>query len=286
MRIAVASGKGGTGKTLVSTNLAWILDQSGCRVAYMDCDVEAPNGHLYLHPGWTGERRFTVTVPALRGETCSGCGACQEACAFNAIIALPDRVMLFPELCHGCGGCLLACGEEALVEVEREIGTLRRGRSGGVGFWDGVLDVGEAKAPPLIEGLLREAAPQGASAGELVIIDSPPGTSCSAVAVVRGAGRVLLVTEPTPFGLHDLRLAVGLCRAVGRPVGVVINRCDIGDGETRRWLKQEAVPVIAEIPYSREVAGAYAAGELAARSVPSFRESLARVARKILGWQR
>jgi MinD superfamily P-loop ATPase len=285
MRIAVASGKGGTGKTLVSTNLAQILVQSGRRVTYVDCDVEAPNGHLYLHPRWSSERRFSVPIPALRGATCSGCGACQEACAFNAIIALPDQVMLFPELCHGCGGCLLACDEDVLVEVEREIGTLRCGDGDGVNFRDGVLDVGEAKAPPLIEGLLRDAAPDGGQDGVCVIIDAPPGTSCSAVAVARGADRVLLVTEPTPFGLHDLKLAVGMCRAVGRPVGVVINRCDIGDHETASWLRRESIPIFAEIPYLPEVAAAYASGELAAMSVPSFRQALVPLEQALSGWQ-
>jgi MinD superfamily P-loop ATPase len=284
MRLAVASGKGGTGKTIVATNLAWLLDRSGHRVTYVDSDVEAPNGHLYLHPEWTGEHRFTVPVPALRSKTCSGCGDCQRACAFNAIIALPDRVMLFPELCHGCGGCLLACEADELVEVEREVGTLRSGKSGGVDFRDGVLDVGEAKAPPLIEGLLRDAAPESTPAGDLVIIDAPPGTSCSAVAVARGADLVLLVTEPTPFGLHDLELAVGMCRAVERPVCAVINRSDIGDDESSRWIQRESIPLLAEIPYSHEVAAAYSSGELAARVVPSFRQSVAQIARAVLEW--
>jgi MinD superfamily P-loop ATPase len=282
MRVAVASGKGGTGKTLVSTNLAWLLAATGREVAYVDTDVEAPNGHLYLHPGWREQRRLSVAIPALRDGSCTGCGACQAACAFHAIIALPDRVLLFPELCHGCGGCVLACEERALMETTREIGTLRRGQSQAIAFWDAVLDVGEAKAPPLIRGLLDTAARGNGHAAELVILDAPPGTSCSPITVVQDADLVLLVTEPTPFGLHDLKLAVGMCRAVGRPVAAVVNRSDLGDREVQRWLGREQIPLLAEIPFSEKVAAAYARGELAARAVPSLALTLARVARVVL----
>ena len=282
MRLAVASGKGGTGKTLLSTNLAWMLAREGHAVTYLDCDVEAPNGHLYLKPAWLNSRRLSVPVPTLRQPTCSGCGACQEACAFNAMITLPDRVLLFPELCHGCGACLLACPEEALVEGQREIGALRRGRAGDLDFRDGLLDIGEAKAPPLIEGLLQEVPPRAGRSGGLVIMDAPPGTSCSAVTVARHADLVLLVTEPTPFGLNDFRLAMEMCGAVGRPVIAVINRADLGDGEVRRWIQGKGVPLAAEIPYSREVAAAYASGKLAAREALSFLPALARVAASVL----
>jgi len=282
MRLAVASGKGGTGKTLVSTSLAWLLAEAGHGVTYVDTDVEAPNGHLYLHPLWEREERFAVKVPRLRQDTCSGCGNCQIACAFNAIISLPDRVMVFAELCHACGGCLLACQEEALIEVPREIGTLRRGQSGDIVFWDAVLDVGEAKAPPLIRGLLDAQAATSLAVGEVVIIDAPPGTSCSPITVVQDADLVLLVTEPTPFGLHDLELAVEMCRAVNRPVVAIINRSDLGDRQVHHWLEREAIPLVAEIPYSSEVAAAYAAGELAARSVPALRRSLEQVAAQLL----
>ena len=283
MRLAVASGKGGTGKTIVSTNLAWLLAGEGERVTYVDADVEAPNGHLFLHPEWLRETAYSVPVPSLRGDTCSGCRACQEVCAFNAIITLPDRVMVFPELCHACGACLMACEERALVETGREVGTVRCGRSGGVQVWDAVLNVGEARAPPLIRGLLDAEAADGPSDEGLVIVDAPPGTSCSAVTVVQDADLVLLVTEPTPFGLHDLELAVAMCRALGRPVHALINRSDVGDGDVRAWLDQELIPLAAEIPFSHEVASSYARGELAARALPPFRRALTHVAWQVLG---
>ena len=282
MRLAVASGKGGTGKTLVATNLAWHLADSGRAVTFVDTDVEAPNGHLFLHPRDLVESRLTVPFPVLRDGACSGCGECQEACAFNAIIALPDRVMVFPELCHACGGCLLACGEQALTETQREMGTLRRGHGSGVAFWDAVLDVGEAKAPPLIKGLLDAMDTEERTDDELVIMDAPPGISCNAVTTVRGADRVLLVTEPTPFGLHDLELAVAMCRTLDLPVAAVINRSDVGDGQVRGWLEQESIPLLAEIPLSREVAGAYVNGDLAARVVPSFHQRVEEVARSVM----
>jgi MinD superfamily P-loop ATPase len=281
MRLAVASGKGGTGKTLVATNLAWCLAEAGRDVMYVDADVEAPNGHLFLHPEGVKEARFTVGVPALREGTCSGCGDCQEACAFNAILALKDRVMVFPELCHSCGACLLSCGEEALVEQHREVGTLRRGTSGGIGFWSAVLDIGEAKAPPLIQGLLQDVAVESLANDRVVILDAPPGTSCSAMSVVRGADQVVLVTEPTPFGLHDLELAVQMCRALEKPVTAIINRSDLGDGEVLAWLEEESVPLLAEIPFSPELAAAYAEGELAARRLPFLRRALDGVARAV-----
>ena len=280
VRVAVASGKGGTGKTLVSTNLAWMLARGGgSTVTYVDTDVEAPNGHLYLHPTWQRETRFTVEVPALRTPTCSGCTACQQACAFSAIIALPQSVMVFPELCHSCGGCVLACEEGALHTVDREVGTLRSGRSGRLDVWDAVLDVGEAKAPPLIDGLLDTVDRRGAAGPR--VVDAPPGTSCSAITVVRQADHVLLVTEPTPFGLHDLKLAVAMCRAVGRPVSVVINRSDLGDDAVRRWLDKEGLPVLAEIPFSTDIARCYAEGTLAAAEVAPFRRALEPVVRTL-----
>lgn len=278
MRVAIASGKGGTGKTLIATNLAWHLARQGAQVTYVDTDVEAPNGHLFLHPDEVEETRFVVPIPALRQGTCSGCGACQEICAFNAILSLKDRVMVFPELCHSCGACLLSCKDFALTEVGREVGTLRRGTAEpGIRFWSAALDVGEAKATPLIAGLLERMA-----ASAVTIIDAPPGTSCSATAVVRAADHVLLVTEPTPFGLHDLELAVLLCRALGRPVSALINRADLGDRRVHDWLEEQSIPLLAELPFSREVAAAYARGELAARTVEELRRPLDRVANLVL----
>jgi MinD superfamily P-loop ATPase len=283
VRIAVASGKGGTGKTLVSTSLAWHWSREGRRVTYLDADVEEPNGHLLLHPEVARRERFGVPVPVLRGETCSGCGECQRFCAYNAIIALPDRVMLFPELCHSCGGCLLACPDDELIEVPRETGSLAFGDTPGessVAFASGTLDVGEAMATPLISGLVRSAPTEG-----IVVVDAPPGTSCSAMEAVGEADMLLLVTEPTPFGLHDLKLAVEMGRDLDRPLTALLNRSDLGDDRVRRYLDEEWIPVLAEIPFLEDVARAYSRGEIAAEMSPLFGEFIAGVAGKLALWE-
>lgn len=271
MRIAIASGKGGTGKTLLATNLAWLVaSRGGSAAVYADADVEEPNGHLFLPVETSGTERFAVPVPETVEGRCTGCGACQEACAFHAIMALKDYVVVFPELCHSCGACLRACPEDALVERERELGELRRGTAGEVGFLSGTLDVGEARATPLVEGVV-DALPDL----PLQIVDSPPGTSCSAMAAVRTVDRVVLVTEPTPFGLHDLELAVYMSRAFGRPVSAVLNRADLGDAEAvRAFLRREEVPLVAEIPFERAIAHAYAEGKLAVEVSPALQAAV------------
>jgi MinD superfamily P-loop ATPase len=263
-RIAIASGKGGTGKTLVSTSLAWLLARDGQRVSYVDADVEEPNGHLFLHPEIIDRKRYARPVPELRQETCSGCADCQRFCQFNAILALPDRVMVFPELFSSCGGCVLACPERALGEEAREVGSIEMGRAhteGGkpIGFLAATLDVGEARATPLIAGLLNRIGDPG-----IVLIDAPPGTSCNVMEIVRAVDLVVLVTEPTPFGLHDLKLAVKMTRTLGKPVTAVVNRSDLGDEETRRYLASQRIETVAEIPFRPEVAEAYAQGRIAA----------------------
>jgi MinD superfamily P-loop ATPase len=281
MKIAVASGKGGTGKTLVSTGLAWLLARQGCRVAYVDADVEEPNGHLFLRPDIANSARFTRPVPRLAKETCSGCGECQRFCRFNAILALPNKVLVFDELCSSCGGCVLSCPENSLVESPREIGTVDTGEARVDGnhslrFTAATLDVGEARATPLIRGLLDRIENEPA-----VVIDAPPGTSCSVMEIVRDANLVILVTEPTPFGLHDLRLAVEMTRAFHKPLLAVINRSDLGNDKTRRYLERQSIELIAEIPYLTEVASAYARGEMAVQSSERFRQLIEPLAARI-----
>lgn len=269
MRIAVASGKGGTGKTLVATNMAWLLAERGVPTAYLDADVEEPNGYLFLGPSWEEERRHTVEVPILANGACSGCGECQDFCVFNALVALDDRILVFPELCHSCGGCVLTCPERALVTSPREVGTVRRGRAGKVTFSDGVLDVGEARAAPLVDAVL-----EGRVNGTIGIVDAPPGTSCPVMAAVRGADLVLLVTEPTPFGLHDLDLAARMCNALKLPVAAVINRSDLGNGDVREYLSAQSIPLFGEIPFDREIASICAKGGMAAREIDHFRNDI------------
>jgi MinD superfamily P-loop ATPase len=274
VRIAVASGKGGTGKTLVSTSLAWLLAQDAHPVAYVDADVEEPNGHLFLHPELSDRQRYARPVPKLIEEKCSGCGECQNFCQFNAIVALRDRIMLFPELCSSCGGCVLACREDVLTEVPREIGTIEAGTACGeegrpIRFLSATLDVGEARATPLIRGLLDRIEDEG-----VVLIDAPPGTSCSVMEIVSAVDLVVMVSEPTPFGLHDLTLAVEMTRALGKPVSAVINRSDLGNGRVQQYLASQQIEVAAEIPFRPEVAKAYAQGQIAAAASPELRSLL------------
>jgi MinD superfamily P-loop ATPase len=279
MRIAVASGKGGTGKTVVSTSLAWHLAQAGEKVAYVDADVEEPNGHLFLHPEIAHSRRFSVVVPALRSGRCTGCGDCQTNCAFNAIVSLPDQVMVFAELCHACGVCQLVCREHYLTEISREIGSIDTGRCGArttLEFRSATLDVGEARATPLIHGLLEELPQEGT-----VVLDAPPGTSCAAMEAVQRADLVLLVTEPTPFGLHDLAIAADMCRALGRPIVAAINRSDLGDDQVRGYLQNERIPILAEIPFMPDVARAYAHGQIAAEQNTDFDDLIGAIAQRL-----
>jgi MinD superfamily P-loop ATPase len=282
MRIAVASGKGGTGKTFVSTNLAWLLAQDGHRTTYVDADVEEPNGHLFLHPQVTERQRYTRPVPELRQASCSGCGECQRFCQFNALVALADRILLFPELCSSCGGCVLTCQESALTEIPRGIGTLEAGTACGddgfpIRFHGATLDVGEARATPLIRGLLDRIEDLG-----IVLIDAPPGTACSVTEIVRDAHLVVLVSEPTPFGLHDLQLAVEMTRALGKPMIAVLNRSDLGHEDVQRYLESEQIEVGAEIPFRPDVAELYAHGRIVAAVDPEIRGLLAPLGRRLV----
>ncbi|MBN1336697.1 MAG: ATP-binding protein [Deltaproteobacteria bacterium] len=273
MRVAFASGKGGTGKTLLSTAFARALaDREPGRVAYVDADVEEPNGHLFLHPEKVTTTRFSVPIPVLVDGRCRGCGACQRFCAWHAIIALRNRVMVLPELCHACGGCIQICPDRALREQMRSIGSLSFGTTGGLAWHSGRLDVGEARSTPLVSAVL-ESAPEGA----LTVVDCPPGTSCPVLAALEGADRVVLVTEPTPFGLHDLDLAIRLCRVLGLPHVAVLNRADLGDGGVRDHLAENDVPLVAEIPFEREIAVAVSEGRIPLADSPALKEAVERL---------
>ena len=269
MRLAIASGKGGTGKTTVATNLAGMASQAGRTVAYVDCDVEEPNGHLFLKPEIDEQRPIEKLTPEIDPTRCTHCGRCAQACRYGAIASLPQQTLVFAELCHACGGCVLACPAGAIREVPRAIGLLRAGHSGGLRFVEGVLNVGEAMAPPAIRAV-KAAAP----AAELTILDAPPGTSCPVIETVRGSDLVLLVTEPTPFGMHDLTLAVEMVRSLQLPMAVIINRAGAGEEHVRGFCAGENIPILAAIPDDRAVAEAYSRGEMASAVVPGFGDRL------------
>jgi len=266
MILAIASGKGGTGKTTVACNLAAALERP---VVLADCDVEEPNAHLFLKPRWDVMIPVTVDVPAIDVEKCILCGACQDLCQFKAIAVLPETVLTFQELCHSCGGCALVCPAEAISWGSRQIGEQRTGRRGPIHFVDGTLRIGEAMAPPLIRAVRQAAADIPDCA--VVLVDAPPGTSCPVVASLWGADYVLLVTEPTPFGLNDLALAVAAVRKMGIPCGLVVNRCDIGDDRIHAFARRENLPILLEIPFERKVAEQYAQGHLLVDVFPEWK---------------
>ena len=276
--IAVASGKGGTGKTILSTNLARICaDRHSLSVQYVDCDVEAPDGHLFLKPDI--RRRITVTqpVPFVDESRCNYCGDCSQFCHFNAIAVLNQRVLVFPELCHGCGGCSKVCAEGAVIERERPIGVIGLGTAGKVAFAQGRLAIGETATVRLIGELRRHVHDS-----DIAILDAPPGTTCPTVASIRNVDAVVLVTEPTAFGLHDLRLAVEMTRTLGIPMGVVVNRVGLGDDRVDEYCQAEGVPIWGRIPDDREVAEAYSRGDLACEAVPSFRSHIEQFAERLI----
>ncbi len=268
MRIAIASGKGGTGKTTVAANLSAILADQGRSPALVDCDVEEPNSHIFLAPAWEREERVMQPVPIVRHEVCLGsdCRRCIESCRFKALIWMGSEVMTFPELCHGCGLCAEVCPADGIGWAEREVGLARNGAGRGVRSYGGLLRVGEPMAVPLIRAVKRMA-----EAEPLQIWDCPPGTACPAVASLRDSDFVLLVTEPTAFGLHDLTLAVALVRGMKLPFGVVLNRAGMGDERVERYLEKEGVALLARLPHSREAARAGADGRLLVEALPPMR---------------
>ena len=262
--IAIASGKGGTGKTTAAVNLAAV---AAFPVTLLDCDVEEPNVHLFIKPEWEHRERHTVLVPSFDLEKCTACGDCREKCRFNAIVIINDEPKVFAELCHSCGVCSLICPEGAIAETPREIGTVESGRWKHVTFAHGILDVSEAQSPPLMARVKEFSSEDG-----LTIIDCPPGTACPAVESVRGSDYVLLVTEPTPFGLNDLILAVEMTRALNIPFGILLNRADVGDDAVRDYCGRENIPILLEIPFDRELAVVCSGGDIAVEALPKYRE--------------
>ena len=265
MQITIASGKGGTGKTTIAVNLALSIEGS---VRLLDCDVEEPNCHIFLKPDIRYRETLGVPIPMVDKDTCRLCGKCGLICRYNAIACLKSGVLVFPELCHGCGGCTLVCPVGAITEGSREIGVLETGKAGKIDFVHGRLRVGEAMSPPLIRAVKKHALPD-----RINIIDSPPGTSCPVIAALKDSDFIVLVTEPTPFGLHDLTLAVETVREMGRPFGVVINRADVGDERVHDYCETEGIELLLEIPDDRRIAEAYSRGQTMVEALPEMRQS-------------
>jgi len=274
MIISVASGKGGTGKTTIATSLALSLG----KVQFLDCDVEEPNAHIFLKPQINKRISVGIPVPEVDKSKCTYCGKCAEVCEFNAIVVIKKKVLFFPELCHGCGGCAYICPEKAIKEVEREIGVIEKGNSGTIDFIHGILNVGEPMAPPLIRQVKKYILNS-----KNAVIDASPGTSCPVVEAVKGSDFCLLVTEPTPFGLNDLKLAVGMLSKLTIPCGVVINCSDIGDEEVKRYCESESIPILMTIPWDRRIAEAYSQGIPLIEALPEYQNSFSQLYEKIRG---
>lgn len=267
--IAIASGKGGTGKTTVAVNLAVVLEHHAEPVTYTDLDVEAPNGGIFLKPDVQWQEDVTVPVPGFDPEKCKACGRCQDICAFNAIVQVKDKILFFPELCHSCGGCALVCPNGAIIEKPHTLGTIRGGASGDIGFMDGNMHTGQARSTPIIRALVeRLPSPRWN------ILDCPPGTSCQVVASVQKADYVVMVTEPTPFGLHDLDMAVRMAWTMGLPCGAVINRDGTGCGGVESYCRDKGIPILARIPFDRSLAERYSRGEVLARQENWFTQKM------------
>ena len=269
MIISVASGKGGTGKTTIAVNLALSLQN----VQFLDCDVEEPNAHIFLRPEIFGQKKAVVPVPEIDQAKCNYCGKCREVCAYHAIAVVPasggkkGSVLIFPHLCHGCGACSQLCPFGAIREVDKEIGIIETGEKDSMWFVHGRLNVGEAMSPPVIRQVK-----QYINSSKTVIIDAPPGTSCPVIAAVKGSDFCVLVTEPTPFGLNDLILAVEVLRKMAIPFGVVINRADIGDAKVEGYCGKENIPILMKIPFKKEIAVSYSEGIPIVEKDPSYRD--------------
>ena len=288
--VAVASGKGGTGKTTIAVSLALSVaagailprqaDEDAPAVMLLDCDVEEPNAHLFLRPEIRLSCEMGIPTPVVDESRCSRCRRCAEVCAYHALAVIGERVLVFAELCHGCGSCAWNCPEGAIHEELRPTGLVEVGRAGALGFAHGILNVGEPMPGPVIRQVKKEGA--AIAPGGLVVVDAPPGTSCPVVESLRGADYALLVTEPTPFGLHDLRMAVDVARGeLGLPVGVVVNRVGVGDDGVDEYCRAEGIPVLLRVPLDRRIAEACSEGVPLPQALPEYRQVFRDLYRRI-----
>jgi MinD superfamily P-loop ATPase len=281
MKIAVASGKGGTGKTTISTSLALCASSLHHQVTFADCDVEAPNSHFFLKPLFSEEAEITLDVPKIDEERCTYCGACRDICRFNAITVFGKTIMTFQDMCHSCGGCFRVCPENAIMKTVRIVGKVRKGAAGEdrkINFVSGMLRVGEAMAVPLIKAVKKEAE----SMNGLLLLDSPPGTSCPMVETVHDADFVILVTEPTPFGLYDLKIAVEVMHKINKKFGIIINKSGLGDNDVERWCKESDIQILMQIPFDKKMAKAYSRGTPVIARDDALRHDLSAMLQQII----
>lgn len=278
MIVAIASGKGGTGKTTVAASLCSVWDGP---VTAMDLDVEEPNLHLFLNPEIRGSSKAVMEVPLIDEAKCNLCGECSDICQFKAISLLGEVLLVFPEMCHGCGACLEVCPKNALSPDSRELGEVLWGQAGQAGFLMGRLRVGEAMSPPLMRQVKQRLSKMLADSAGDVIIDCPPGVSCPAMNSVMDSDLILLVSEPTPFGLYDFRLAWEAFSPLNKPMGAVINRAGLGDEKLQKFCRDKNIPILAELPFDRNVAEAYSQGQVVAQASPALHQAFVDLADNI-----
>jgi len=272
MIISIASGKGGTGKTTIATNLALSLG----KVQVIDCDVEEPNADIFFNAEIKEREDVTVEIPEIDKEKCDYCGKCSEFCAYNALAVVPSDVLVFPELCHSCGGCAIVCPQNAINWKRKSVGKIEHGVTNGVDFYHGLLNVGEIQAVPVIKALKKKIDKEGN-----VIIDAPPGTSCPVIESINGSDYCILVTEPTPFGFHDLKLAIAVVRHLYIPFGIIINRDGVGDKKVEMYCQTEKIPILMKIPHSEEIANLYSMGIPFVKKLPEWHERFTELFRRI-----
>ena len=274
MIISVASGKGGTGKTTIAVNMALSLGDA----QLLDCDVEEPNVNIFLNAEIEKSEDVTVMIPKIDKEKCDYCGRCSEFCMYNALAVVPSDVLVFPELCHSCGGCELVCPQNAINWKKKSVGRIEHGVANGVDFYHGLLNVGEIQAIPVIKSLKKKV-----DKDKNVILDAPPGTSCPVIETIGGSDYCILVTEPTPFGLHDLKLAVDVVRHLYIPFGVIINRDGVGDKKVELYCRTKKIPILMKIPHSEEIAQLYSKGIPFVGRLPAWREEFIKLFKQIGG---
>ncbi len=273
MIISIASGKGGTGKTTIATNLADSLSEP---VQLLDCDVEAPNSHLFLKPKFIKKEVVNAPVPCIDPEKCTYCKKCMDICRFGAIAVVKKSILVFDNHCHSCGGCLEVCPENAVTQKYRSIGEIEIGKKEDIGFIHGRLDIGQVMVPPVIKQVRQHT-----DSSRTTIIDAPPGTSCPVIAAMNHSDFILLVTEPTPFGLNDLKLAVETVKQLDIPHGIVINRAGLGNDDVKNYADIECIPILMELAFDKKIAQVYSEGGLVVEHLPEMKEKFQSLFKKI-----